>query len=240
MSGQNVSDSQDAAHRAGVSGSGGLSWPHLVGGVVLVLAGARSGILRGLVLAGAGTVVVYRGVKGKWPVVGGDQRDPSMHATLTINRPADDLYDLWRDLESLPQLIPHVEHVAAHGKTSQWEASTAIGGKLRWNAEITREERPTRIEWKTAGGSPVPMTGYVQFREQPGGRGTEVRVQVQPEPPGGKLGASIAGALAKLPEQQLRNDLKLLKQRLETGEISTTEGQPRGGNAAIASEGTGS
>ena len=214
------------------------SWPYLVGGSAFFLAGVRSGFLRGLLLAGVGTAVAYRGVTGRWPVVGRQPSDPTMHVTMTINKPAEELYDLWRDLENLPALIPHVENVAAHGNKSRWEASTAIGGKLRWDAEITHEDRPVRIEWKTADGSPLPMTGRVEFRETVDGRGTEVRVDVTPLPPGGKLGASLAGALAKLPEQQLRKDLKVFKQGLEAGEISTTEGQPRGGNAAATDEGT--
>ena len=41
-------------------------------------------------------------------------------------------------------------------------------------------------------------------------------------------------ALGQAPEQQLANDLRRWKQLLETGEISTTEGQPAGRRSLLA------
>ena len=47
-------------------------------------------------------------------------------------------------------------------------------------------------------------------------------------PPAGALGVAIAKMFGEEPEQQLRSDLRRLKQILETGEIATTDGQPAG------------
>jgi hypothetical protein len=46
------------------------------------------------------------------------------------------------------------------------------------------------------------------------------------------LGAVIAKLFGEEPELQLKDDLGRMKQILETGEIATTEGQPRGGPQA--------
>jgi uncharacterized membrane protein len=48
------------------------------------------------------------------------------------------------------------------------------------------------------------------------------------DPPGGPLGALAASIFGEIPRQQMQNDLRRLKQLLETGEIATTEGQSSG------------
>jgi uncharacterized membrane protein len=46
--------------------------------------------------------------------------------------------------------------------------------------------------------------------------------------PAGKAGAAFAWAFGKTPSQVIREGLRRFKQLMETGEIPTTEGQPRG------------
>jgi uncharacterized membrane protein len=62
----------------------------------------------------------------------------------------------------------------------------------------------------------------------PAGRGTEVKVELQYNPPAGALGAVFASLWGKEPSQQIQEDLHRLKAMLEAGEIPTTEGQPTG------------
>ena len=47
-------------------------------------------------------------------------------------------------------------------------------------------------------------------------------------PPAGSLGSFAAWLLGEEPGQQVREDLRRLKQVMETGEIPTTKGQPSG------------
>jgi uncharacterized membrane protein len=53
-------------------------------------------------------------------------------------------------------------------------------------------------------------------------------VHLQYSPPGGKVGASIARLFGKDAETEIREDLRRFKQLIETGEVPTTSGQPRG------------
>ena len=53
-------------------------------------------------------------------------------------------------------------------------------------------------------------------------------MQLQYDPPAGKLGAAVAWLLGHEPSQQIREDLRRFKQLMETGEVPTTAGQPRG------------
>jgi uncharacterized membrane protein len=74
----------------------------------------------------------------------------------------------------------------------------------------------------------VDTAGSVHFRELPHDRGTEVRVVLKYDPPAGKAGAALARLFGSSPESQVREDLRRLKQFMETGEVATTAGQPRG------------
>jgi hypothetical protein len=64
----------------------------------------------------------------------------------------------------------------------------------------------------------------VEFRHAPGGRGTEVRVELEYRPSGGVLGAALAKLLGGDPTGQVRQDLKRFKQIVETGEVVLSDG----------------
>jgi uncharacterized membrane protein len=90
-------------------------------------------------------------------------------------------------------------------------------------------DRPNEvIAWRSLPGSQVDTAGSVHFRTAPGSRGTEVRVTLKFDPPGGKLGAGLARLFGESPEGQIMDDLRHFKQLMETGETPTTEGQPMG------------
>jgi uncharacterized membrane protein len=68
-------------------------------------------------------------------------------------------------------------------------------------------------------GADVPNTGTVRFLAAPGGRGTELRVDLKYDPPAGLVGASVAKLLGKEPGEQIEGDLRRFKQVMETGEV---------------------
>ena len=69
------------------------------------------------------------------------------------------------------------------------------------------------IAWQSLEGSTISTAGSVNFRETP--RGTEVRVNLQYNPPAGKLGAAIAWVFGEAPSTQIREDLRRFKQLIE-------------------------
>jgi uncharacterized membrane protein len=77
----------------------------------------------------------------------------------------------------------------------------------------------------------VANAGSVHFNPAPNGQGTEVRVVLKYDPPAGVLGAWVAKLFGEAPEQQIEEDLRRFKQMMETGEITTTAGQPSGRSA---------
>ena len=59
----------------------------------------------------------------------------------------------------------------------------------------------------------------MRFIPAPGGRGTEVHVELIYEPPAGAAGAAFAKLFGEEPSQQIAGDLRRFKQLLETGEV---------------------
>ena len=147
---------------------------------------------------------------------------------VTVNKPVSVLFRFWRDFENLPTFMTHLRGVAQReAGISHWVARGPAGMDVEWAARIINEIDDKLIAWQSLEGSTISTAGSVNFRETP--RGTEVRVNLQYNPPGGKLGAAIAGVFGEAPSTQIREDLRRFKQLIETGDIPTTQGQPAGG-----------
>jgi len=94
----------------------------------------------------------------------------------------------------------------------------------QWDAEITDDQANQLIAWRSLPGADVDNSGVVRFERAPGGRGTVVRVEMQYAPPAGVVGATLAKLASEEPGQQVMDDLRRLKQVLETGEIARNDG----------------
>lgn len=194
----------------------------------------REGILRiGALLALAGVGV------GAWALASARQarrvskRRPDMPAlagghgshverTVTILRSPADLYAQWRDLERLPALMPHLDSVTLLGDTrSHWVARGPGGTRPAWEAEIVADEPGRLISWRSVGEGDVENAGSVRFTPAPGDRGTEVKVILTYAPPAGRLGLGLATLLGRSADQEVREDLRRFKQRMEAHEVAT-------------------
>ncbi len=139
---------------------------------------------------------------------------------ITINRPLNEVYGFWHNFENLPRFMAHLESVQVlDERRSRWKAKAPAGATVEWEAE-TVEDRPNElIAWRSLPDSAVPNSGSVEFREAPGGRGTEILVDLRYQPPGGKIGALMAKLFGEEPQQQVKSDLRRFKQVMEIGEI---------------------
>ena len=140
--------------------------------------------------------------------------------TITVNRPPAEVYNFWRNFENLPQFMSHLESVRViDERRSHWVAKGPAGTRVEWDAEITDDRPDHAISWRSLEGADVENYGSVRFDPAPGKRGTEVRVELEYNPPAGALGAGIAKMFGEAPEQQIKGDLFRLKQVLEIGEV---------------------
>jgi uncharacterized membrane protein len=215
-----------------------------IGGPLLALYGVTRGTPSGIMLAAGGGYLLYRSIIGHCPIyqaagittTRGASEPLHAEKSVTINRPAEDLYRFWRDFANLPRFMKHLDSVSTSAeRRSHWVATGPAGTKVQWDAEIT-EDRPNElIAWRSLEGADVANSGMVRFEPATGGRGTVVRVVLDYNPPAGALGASVAKLFGEAPQQQIEGDLRRFKNIMEAGEIPTTTGQTEGKRSAIGS-----
>lgn len=145
--------------------------------------------------------------------------------TIVVNRPPDEVFRFWRNLENLPRFMHNVQSVEPiDHRRSRWRARSLAGRTVEWDAEIVDVQEGRLIAWRSLPGADVPNDGTVTFvpaqRNDSDGASdsAEVRVTLRYQPPGGRVSATLAKLFGKEPGQQVRADLRRFKQVLEAGE----------------------
>ncbi len=200
-------------------------WASVVGGAALVSYGVKKRSQGGTLLAMLGGDLIYRGTTGYSPLYRAlgiaplekslgravsipYQQGIRVDKSITVDKPREEVYAFWRNLENLPRFMRHVHSL------------TSLDHK--------------RSHWILQGpGSDVDSAGSVHFKSAPGGRGTQVFLELQYIPPGGIFGVALARLMGENPADHIQEDLRRFKQLIETGEISTTEGQPHGKESVL-------
>lgn len=209
-----------------------------VGGGLLALAGLSRRSLGGMVLAGIGGVLVYRGATGHCPafqqlgISTAERRAPEpveIAEALTVNVDRTTAYDFWRKLENLPRFMHHLRRVEDLGNgRSRW---TAKGPgplpDLAWTAELVEEKPGEVLVWRSLPGADVHNAGHVTFKDGPHG-GTEIHARIAYRPPAGDAGAAVARWLDPVLGQMVKEDIRRFQHVVETGEVPTIDGQPTG------------
>lgn len=141
--------------------------------------------------------------------------------TVTINRPAKELYAFWRSLSNLTGIMENIQSIEEiDGKRSRWTVKAPAGREVTWEALITEDIPGESLTWQSVPDAEVTNSGRVEFREA-GARGTVVHATIAYDPPGGAVGQFIAKLFQREPRLQTRRDLRRFKQMMETGEIAT-------------------
>jgi uncharacterized membrane protein len=141
-------------------------------------------------------------------------------STITINRPVSELYAFWHAFENLPRVMRHLESVEVlDARHSHWVAKAPADRTVEWDAEIVEDVPDQRIAWRSVKGSQIPNAGVVRFVATPGGRGTEIHVELSYDPPAGAVGALVAKLFGEEPQQQIDGDLQRFKQIVEAGVV---------------------
>ncbi len=191
----------------------------------------------GVATAGIAAVTLIHALAGRTlsrqnghpPIPKPRSKDVHVVRAITVGRPAEEVHRFWRALDNLPRFMSHLESVIVlDDRRSHWKARAPAGASVEWDAEIV-EDRPDLLAWRSLPGAGVPNTGSVRFSPAPGGRGTEVLVELRYDPPGGKVGAMIAKLFGEEPGQQVDADLRRFKQVMETGEVVHSDASIHGG-----------
>jgi uncharacterized membrane protein len=182
---------------------------------------------KGLGLASAG--LLMRGATGYCPAyaamgvnnagtkqaLSGD-RGVHIRESISINAPVEEIYRFWRQLDRLPEVMPHLARVEQlDTKRSRWTAKAFDQVPVTWEAEIINEQPFELIAWQTLPGQAIQTAGSVTFEPSATTRGTEVRVHLQYNAPGGKASSWLAWLAGQDPAKYTREGLVALKRRLE-------------------------
>jgi uncharacterized membrane protein len=142
--------------------------------------------------------------------------------SIIVDRTPEDLYPYWRNFENLPRFMEMIETVEViDDRHSHWTVLGPGGVHLGWDSEVIVDRRNEMIGLQSGKGSVIDIAGSVRFERATGGRGTIVRVALQYNPPGGKLGVAVTSLFGKRPGRHIEDALRRFKQLVETGEIAT-------------------
>lgn len=187
--------------------------------------------IKGLIRTGLGGALLYRGMSGHCPVYSSLGKTKGVNTTeainirtsLIVNKPKDEVYTFWRKLENLPLFMKHLSTVTEiDSKHSHWEAVIPGNiGKVKWNAEIVKEEPSYLIGWQSIPNSMINNAGKVVFHDALNGQGTELEVIISYHAPAGALGSGLAKLMNPVFEKMVRTDVLKFKEYIETKHLST-------------------
>jgi uncharacterized membrane protein len=151
----------------------------------------------------------------------------AVQRTVTIDKPAGELYDLWRDPQTLRQVMDFFAEVeaVADGST-HWKVRAPLGKTFEWDSRNVEDRRGERLRWESTANSAFRSIGSISFAEAPHGRGTLVTLTFGFDPPGGRAGQAAAKLLRIVPSTLALRALQRFKSLVETGEIATALPRP--------------
>jgi uncharacterized membrane protein len=205
-------------------------------GSALAAYGLKKRTAAGLLLAAGGAGLVWRGATGHcatYAMFGvtsmPEQEEEAnqvsvpygkgirVEKAVTIDAAPEQIYAFWRNFENLPRFMNHLEAVEVRDSLrSHWIARGPAGTTVDWEAEIINEIPNELIGWRSVDGSQIDNAGSVHFNPARDGRGTELKVILRYDPPGGVAGAKLSKIFGEDPAANVEEDLRRLKVLLES------------------------
>ena len=147
--------------------------------------------------------------------------------SVTINKDADTLRDLWMDPPTLPRIMAHIADIEQLGAgRARWTVPTPLG-PYSWETQLVSNDQEDALRWETDGANALIRRGVVRSATAPKKYGTVMTAALTFDPPGGMLGRGTAALLGdQMPGALVDKTLLYFKALAETGEIPTTAGQP--------------
>ena len=180
---------------------------------------------------GAGGYLLNRGVTGHcelYTQIGKLSTKPvnvNIRSAFTVNKPRNEVYAFWRQLDNLPLFMTHLESVDVLDATrSHWVLKLPTGvANVSWDAEIVMDEENEMIGWSSLPGSIIDNAGKVQFRDSIDGHGTLIDVVISYQPPAGGVGAGLAHVFNPIFKNMVDTDVQNFKQYMDVAvEVAPT------------------
>jgi len=208
----------------------------LLGATSLIRLGKRHGMGKAAAMT-SGIMLLTRAATGHskmYEALGvssaalGEGAGINLDVSITIMRPAEEIYEFWSEVTNLPLFMRHLESVEdLGGGVTHWKARGPRSVAVEWDAQLINEEYGEFLAWQSLPGSEIDNAGSVRFKDA-GDKGTEVHLNMRYRPKGLATGFAIAKFIHPVTEAEVLADLRRLKHVMETGIDITTEGQPSG------------
>ncbi|MES2763498.1 MAG: SRPBCC family protein [Bacteroidota bacterium] len=176
-----------------------------------------------------GGYMVFRGATGYCPLyqffaTTDDTNKIHVKTSVIVERPRQEVYEFWRQLDNLPVFMKHLRSVIMiDSMTSDWELKVPGNiASVNWTSEIISDVRNEYIAWKSIEGSMIENAGVVQFIDMLEG-GTGIYVDISYKAPLGRVGEGLGKLLKPDLELLIKKDIEGLKKYLETGEVPGIE-----------------
>ena len=142
----------------------------------------------------------------------------TIEASVTIQRPVEEVFRFYRDLRNLPSFLGDVMAVEQiDPATYRWTIQGPLGIRVQWTTRVT-EERPNElIRYETAG-----PRSYWEIHFAPGPQAGSTEVREVMKAPLGRLGRAALALIGKFPAEEVTANLHRLKEVMETGHVTDT------------------
>lgn len=152
------------------------------------------------------------------------------HAVQTIKASPEQVFNIFSRPELLPAWQEGVVSVTpTGGNTRHWVMQDpGTGQHIEYDAEVSEVVPNKRYVSRVLNGPFESSTDTYTFEEAPAGRGTLVTLVSDYKLPGGIVANTLGKLITRSPEQLTIEDLRHLKQLVESHEIPSVKDQPAG------------
>jgi hypothetical protein len=175
---------------------------------------------------GTGILSRPRPTTWMWSRVAGDAVDLALLGVVAARNPKHRLRSAFAMANVLGVAVPDMfesVHLARKQGAPRGGMLVRKASTIRRSRDEIERELDEELRQRVQG-----HDGVIRYAEAPGGRGTEVVVEWTENPPLGEIGALAAKLSGDDLATQLADDLRRLKQRVETGEVIRSDAVPEG------------
>lgn len=159
----------------------------------------------------------------------------TVHAVQTIAAQPEQVFQLYSRAEAIPIWQEAVIAVTPSGDGHvHWVVEEpATGTQMEFDSEVVTSIPAVRHVSRVLDGPFAGSTDSLTFEPHPHGRGTIVTWVSEFKLPAANLSSTVAKVTSRGPQQAVAENLRRLKQLIESGEIPSVEGQPAGPRGVI-------
>ena len=152
------------------------------------------------------------------------------HAVQTISATPDQIFQVYARAELLPAWQEGVISVTSSGEnTFHWVMQDpGTGRRIEFDSEIVEAIPGVRHTSRVTSGPAAGTTDTLSLEATHNDRGTIVTWVSDFNLPGGALANAVAAVVSRSPQQIVIENLRHLKEMMESREIPSVEGQPAG------------